>query len=96
MAFYEKDRQILPSYHNRPFNVTTFTHDVELTRALIDPGYSLNLMPLSALDTVGIHLEQIVEQPIEVSGFEGSTSFTLGYININFTVLPIRIATNFC
>lgn len=48
MVFYENDRQVLPSYHNRPLYLTASIHDVDLKHALIDPGFSLNIMPLSA------------------------------------------------
>lgn len=38
LVFYEKEKQILPNYHNIPLYVTALIHYMELRRALINPG----------------------------------------------------------
>lgn len=86
MVFSKKDKQIIPSYHNRPLYAAAFVHDVEQRRTLIDPRSSLNIMPPSSLEVVGIPQVRVVKQLIEVSSFGGSESFTLGYINVDLTI----------
>lgn len=40
----------LPRYHNMPFYLTAYVHDMVLRCALIDPGSSLNIMSFSMLE----------------------------------------------
>lgn len=54
MVFYERDMQILPSYHTRRLYVTPYVLDAELKHELINLGSSLIIMPLSVLEEVGI------------------------------------------
>lgn len=56
----------LPSCHSRPPYVTAFVHEVELRRALIVSGSSLNIMPLLMLEVMGIPRGRIIEPLIEV------------------------------
>lgn len=46
-------------------------------------------MLLSTLMVVGIPSEIIIEQPIKVSGFGSSASFTIGYNNLEPMVQPL-------
>lgn len=63
-------------------------------RTLIDLCSSVNIISLSIIKVGGIPRDRI-EQPIEVSGFEGSASFTLGYLNLDLTIRSMREATLF-
>lgn len=47
MVFYKRNGQALPSHYNTPVCVTAYIHDIELRRALIDLGSSLNIMLLT-------------------------------------------------
>lgn len=49
-----------------------------LKRGLIDLGSSINIMLLSMLEVVRIPHSRVIERLIEVLGFRGNTSFTLG------------------
>lgn len=62
MVIYERDRQILPSHHNRPLYVTAYVCDMGLRRALIDPASSLNIKFYSMLKAMEISRDRIIEQ----------------------------------
>lgn len=94
-GFYEKGRQILPSHHNKALYVITSVYYVELKRAMVDRGYSLNIMPLSMLEVVGIPESKIIDQSIEILGFGGNVPFTLSYTNLDLTMGPIRVVPRF-
>lgn len=49
-------------------------------------------MTLSTFEAVGTH-RRLVELPIEVLGFGGTASFTLGNINLNLTIRLMGAAT---
>lgn len=51
-------------------------------------------MTLSTFEAVGTH-RRLVELPIEVLGFGGTASFTLGNINLNLTIRLMGAATQF-
>lgn len=57
VVFHDNERHDLSSTHNRPFHVTANVKGVELKRAIIDPGSSLNIVSLTILDAIGIPWE---------------------------------------
>lgn len=56
MVFHENDKQDV--------------RDVEMRRALVDPGSSLHLIPLYILEPTRVSQHEIAKQPIEESHFE--------------------------
>lgn len=83
MVFYEKDRQVVPSHHNRSLYVKASIRNFKLRRTMVDPGCSLIIIHLSTHKAVGILRGRIVKQHVEVSGFGGNMSFTIGFINLD-------------
>lgn len=81
-----------PNQHNIPLYLIAIVHDVVFRRALIDPGSSLNNIPISILEAVGNPRDRIVEQPVEVFSFGGGASFTFEYINIELIIGIMRAA----
>lgn len=68
-VFYDDDRRSLPTNHNRPLYVTANVNGVELRRAMLNPGSSINIISLSTLDAVGVPRDKIIRQPIKVLSF---------------------------
>lgn len=62
---------------------------------MLDCGSSLNIISLFVLDLVGVPWENITRRPIEVTGFGGDRTHTLGFVNLDLTVKPIRVAHRF-
>lgn len=75
--------------------VTTGVKWVELKRAMIEKGSSLNIIPLSALDAVGIPRDKITKQLVEVSSFRGKSTYTMGFVNLDLNVGPRRTTHKF-
>lgn len=50
-------------------------------------------MQFSTLEVMGITREHLVQQPIEILGFGGGTSLTIGYNNFDLGVGSIQAAT---
>lgn len=74
--------------------MTAGIRDFELRHATIVPGSSRNAMPLSTLK-VGIPRDNMVRQPVKVSRFGGNASLTLGFIELDMTIGPMRASTRF-
>lgn len=77
--FYENDWRDITSHHNPLLYVTAKVRDVKLKRAMLDHGSSLNIISLPILDAMGVPRENITRQPIEVSGFGGNCTYTIGF-----------------
>ena len=81
--------------HSKTLDITTQINDVQIRRALVDTGVSLNLIPASTFKAVGIPLSRIVGAPIEVFGFAGIHECTIGSIQLVLKVGPIVALTRF-
>lgn len=64
------DSMVVPWYFTRETGesclvtttgVTTYISEIELRRMLIDPGSSLNIMPLSMHEVFGIPRDKVIE-----------------------------------
>lgn len=82
--------QDILNHHNRPLYVTSSVSDDKLRRALVDPRSFLNIILLYVLEVADVSRDKITKQPIEVADFEGNSTYTLGFINFDLTVRPIR------
>ena len=64
-------------------------NQIPIKRALVDTSTSVNLIPLSTLQTAGISKSKIQGCPIEVTGFGGKGEYTIGHIQLWLKVGPI-------
>lgn len=68
---------------------------VKLKRSTLDQGSSLNVISQSVLDLIEETRDNIMRHPIEMSGFGGDNTHTLGFVNLNLSVEPIQAAHRF-
>ena len=66
--------------HRRPFYLMVTINSVQVRKALVDTGASLNLIALSTLEAVGLTSRRILGASIEIIGFGGSVESTEGYV----------------
>ena len=66
--------------HRRPFYLMVTINGVQVRKALVDTGASLNLIALSTLEVVGLTSRRILGASIEIIGFGGSVESTEGYV----------------
>ena len=66
--------------HSKTLDITTKINDVQIRRALVDTGASLNLVPTSTLKVIGIPFSRIVGAPIEVFSFAGIHECIIGSV----------------
>ena len=68
---------------------------VQIRRALVDTGASLNLIALSTLEAVGLTGKRILGALMEITGFRKSVESTEGYVQLALRVGPIVALTRF-
>ena len=66
--------------HRRPFYLMATINGIQIRRALVDIGASLNLITPSTLEAVGITGKRILGAPVEITGFGGVAESTEGYV----------------
>ena len=94
ITFSEQDKQV-PFFHNRPLYVMATVNSHEFTRALLDGGASVNVMPLSSFYACGIPKGRLVKSPIDVHGFGNDKTQTLGYVHTSIELGKIRSTIKF-
>ncbi|GMQ03611.1 hypothetical protein CsSME_00049357 [Camellia sinensis var. sinensis] len=94
ITFTEADKQV-PFPHNRPLYVPVFINGMEFQRGFMDGGASLNVMPYSTFQTTGIPQKHLVRQPISITGFGNQKIKTMGHVQLDLVVGPIRSTTKF-
>ena len=81
--------------HYRPLYLMATTNGVQIGRALVNTGASLNLIDLSTLEAVSLTGRRILGAPMEIIGFGGSVESTEGYVQLALRVGPIVALTKF-
>ena len=91
----DEDMEVEHPDHRRPLYLIATINGVQVRRALVDTGASLNLIALSTLEVVGLTDRRILGAPMEIIGFGGSAESTKGYVQLALRVGPIVALTKF-
>ena len=80
ITFTNEDMEVEHPDHYRPLYLMATINGVQIKRALVDTGASLNLIALSTMDAVGLASRRILGAPMEITGFGGLAESTEGYV----------------
>ena len=67
ITFTNKDMEVEHPDHCRPLYLMATINGVQIRKALVDTGASLNLIALSTLEVVGLVEKRILAAPIEIT-----------------------------
>ena len=95
ITFTDKDMEVEHPDHRRPLYLMATINSVQIKRALVDTGASLNLIALNTLEVVGLAGKRILGAPMEITGFRGSAESTERYVQLALRVGPIVALTRF-
>ena len=95
ITFTNEDMRVEHQDHRRPLYLMATINDVQIKRALVDIGASLNLIVLSTLEAMGMIGRRILGAPMEITGFGGAVESTKGYVQLALRVGPIVALTRF-
>ena len=95
ITFTDEDMEIEHPDHRRSFYLMATINSVQIRRALVDTGASLNLIVLSTLEAVGLVDRRILGASMEITRFGGSMELTEGYVQLALRVRPIVALTRF-
>ena len=95
ITFTNEDMEVEHPDHYRPLYLMATINGVQIKRALVDTGASLNLIALSNMEAVELASRKILGAPIEITEFEELTESTEGYVQLALRVGPIVALTRF-
>ena len=82
ITFTDEDMKVEHPDHRRTLYLIATVNGIQIRRALVDTGVSLNLIALSTLEAVGLVDRRILGAPMEITGFGGSVESTEGYVQL--------------
>ncbi|KAB2614619.1 hypothetical protein D8674_021207 [Pyrus ussuriensis x Pyrus communis] len=68
-------------------------NNVFIRQALVDTGSSVNILPLAILTAAGVLTTKVVKSQISINRFGNNSEETMGYIEIDLRISPIRSFT---
>ena len=81
--------------HRRPLDLTATINGVQIRKALVDIGASLNPITLSTLEAMGMADKRILGTPMKITGFKEAIQSIEGHIQLALKVGPIVALTQF-
>ena len=93
--FSDEDMEAGYPDHRKPLYLAASINQIPIKRALVDTGASVNLIPLSTLQATGISERKIQGCPMEVTGFDGRSEYTMGHVQLWLKVDPIASLARF-
>ncbi|XP_059638839.1 uncharacterized protein LOC132281121 [Cornus florida] len=94
IVFTEEDKYV-PTTHNRPLYVTASLNGVELKRAFMDNGSSLNIMPLEVFCHSGLPDEKLIRKPTEIAGFGSNIRRIEGHVTTELAIGKFKGSVKF-
>ena len=80
ITFTDENMEVEHLDHRRPLYLMATINGIQIRRALVDTGASLNLLALSTLEAMGLVDKRILRAPMEIIGFGGLVESTEGYV----------------
>ena len=80
ITFIDEDMEVEHPDHRRPLYLMATINGVQVRKALVDTGASLNLIALSTLEAMGLVDRRILGAPMEITRLGRSVESTKGYV----------------
>ena len=80
ITFINEDMEVKYPDHRRTFYLIATINGIQIIRALIDTGASLNLIALSTLKAIGMSSKRILGALVEITRFGGAVKSTKRYM----------------
>ncbi|XP_070020496.1 uncharacterized protein [Nicotiana sylvestris] len=75
--------------HNRALHLMVKHEGQYVKRVMVDGGSSVDVCPLSTLQSMKINTYRIRPSNVHIRAFDGSTRDTIGEINLTMTIGPV-------
>ncbi|NAV33015.1 retroviral-like aspartic protease, partial [Klebsiella pneumoniae] len=95
VTFSNEDLLLGTSDHNRPLYITVNVGDMRLSRVLVDPGASVNIMNIKTLAHLKVDLSRLSSDKMTLRGFNEKRKKALGAVTLLLEVGGLRIEAKF-
>ncbi|XP_070022482.1 uncharacterized protein [Nicotiana sylvestris] len=76
--------------HNRALNLMVKCEGHYVKRVMVDGGSSVDVFPISTLQSMKINMDRIRPSNVRIRAFDGSARDTMGKINLTMTIGPMN------
>jgi hypothetical protein len=95
ITFYEEDNIVEDGDHNRPLYIEGNVGTVHLRWILIDPGSTVNIMPVRSLTQAGFAVDDLEPTDVIICDFDNTDKTTLGAITVKIQMLTFTFKVRF-
>lgn len=81
--------------HNKDLHISLKCQDSLLSRVLVDPGYSLNVMPKNTLGKLNNVRTSMKASTLVVKAFDGSKRMVIREVDLLITIIPHTFMVTF-
>lgn len=93
IVFNDEDIEVAFPDHRRPLYLEEQINNVFIRQALVDTSSSVNILPLVVFTAASIPTLRIIKSYISINRFRNSCEETIGYVEIDLKIGPIRYFT---
>ena len=86
ITFGEEEILIGKEVHNRPLYVTGLVGNTTMNRILLDPGSTVNVLPLKTLHMMGMNVRQLTSSILTIHGFNQAGQRVMGTITLQMEI----------
>jgi hypothetical protein len=95
ITFSEEDKLVEDDNHNRPLYIEGNIGTTHLCRVLIDPGSTVNILPVRSLTRAEFILDNLEPTEVVISGFNNQGTSALGSITVKIQMSTFSFKARF-
>jgi len=95
ITFTDDDLLLGSKPHNRPLFMTGYIREQKVKRILVDEGSAINIMPKSAMNELGITVEELSKSRMVIQGFSLESQHAIGMICLEITMGDLSTSSIF-
>ncbi|TYK08098.1 ty3-gypsy retrotransposon protein [Cucumis melo var. makuwa] len=95
ISFSDEDLLLRSKLHNRPLYVSGYVQEQKLNQILIDNGSTVNILPKSTMNQLGISVEELSNSKLVIQGVNQGAQQAIGTVHLEIAIGDLQATTIF-